>query len=283
MKTRNFLLALGCAAAFTACTNNDEPAVAPAMRTVTLSVEVAEPADTRVDYTEDGNTYKFKWSNSDKLRVFYEEQDGLYRKYEDFSIKTINGKQAEFQGVLPTGYNNVTIAYCNFTGEGGYQFQPEGEPITTDNPLEKQLTTSTVLYATNVSVNNNQLANVKLNHVYAYLLLKKDLLITSTSVTGTISYSIMTPSKLIFSSKEVTLDEESKAIDMFVDVTNGKLSNDYFVPIYVGKDGSSKLTLWTWVNSLPIMGGINQPAQAYMPGVIYEVKADNENWNPILK
>ena len=281
MKTRNFLLALGCAAAFTACTNNDEPAVAPAMRTVTLSVEVAEPADTRVDYTEDGNTYKFKWSNSDKLRVFYEEQDGLYRKYEDFSIKTINGKQAEFQGKLPTGYNNVTIAYCNFTGEGGYQFQPEGEPITTDNPLEKQLTTSTVLYATNVSVNNNQLANVKLNHVYAYLLLKKGLLITSPSETGEINYSIVTPSKLIFSSTEVML-EEGSSVYMYVDVTNGKLNNDYLVPIYVGEDGSSNLMLYCY-KAEPYSGGVNQPAQAYMPGVIYEVKADNENWNPILK
>ena len=42
MKTRNLLLALGCAAALTACTENDEPNVAPAPATkvVTLSVDV---------------------------------------------------------------------------------------------------------------------------------------------------------------------------------------------------------------------------------------------------
>ena len=71
MKTKNLLLALCCIATLTACSNNDELIVPPTMRTVTLSVEVAEPADTRVAYTanEDGTIYKFAWSGGEKLRV----------------------------------------------------------------------------------------------------------------------------------------------------------------------------------------------------------------------
>ena len=70
MKTRFLLPALAFAAVFAACSKENTPAEAPAMREVTLSVEVNEPAGTRVGYTENGDAYRFTWTSTDKLLVF---------------------------------------------------------------------------------------------------------------------------------------------------------------------------------------------------------------------
>ena len=114
MKTRFPLLALAFAAAFTSCTKENAPAEAPAMREVTLSVEVAEPAGTRVGYTANEDTYKFAWTSTDKLLVLYydESADGLTGQAV-FTIDQLNGKQATFSGSLPATVEDVLIVYSS--------------------------------------------------------------------------------------------------------------------------------------------------------------------------
>ncbi|MBR1941037.1 MAG: hypothetical protein IJ845_06870 [Bacteroidaceae bacterium] len=300
MKTRNLLLALGCAAAFTACTNNDEPAVAPVLRTVTLSVEVVEPADTRVAYsTDDEKTYKFKWSDTDKLRVFYNE-DGE-EKYADFVNKSYIGNKAFFEnqdGTFPSDYTGtVTIGYRSentFAGENGNLVNVNGEPITSDYPLTKALAAFTALYAENVAVTGGQLPdNVKLNHAYAYLLLKEGLLVTNSDMTvtssdGEMELRIGGDQRLSFSSTGMETKPYSLAAQTGrVYVTNGKLTRDYFVPINVGKEGGDAIELNTFAiqsidGTYPNSTAVTQPAHAYVPGKIYEVAADNTNWKATL-
>ena len=291
MKTRNLLLALGCAAAFTACTNNDEPAVAPAMRTVTLSVEVAEPADTRVEYsTDDEKTYKFKWSGTDKLRVFYNDGE---EKYADFVNKSYVGNKAIFEnqdGTFPADFTGtVTIGYCSankFAGANWNNVNVTGAGISSELPLTETLSASTALYAENVAVTGGQLPdNVKLHHAYAYLLLKKGLLVTNTDKTVTSSDSEMFlyiggEARLVFSSTGVETEPYSfPAQTREVYVTDGKLARDYLVPIYVGKEGGDAIELNTYAyHSDTKSTAVTQPAHAYVPGKIYEVAADNANW-----
>ena len=293
MKTRNLLLALGCAAAFTACTNNDEPAVAPTMRTVTLSVEVAEPADTRVEYsTDDEKTYKFKWSDTDKLRVFYNDGE---EKYADFVNKSYVGNKAIFEnqdGTFPADFTGtVTIGYCsanNFAGADGNNVNVTGAGITSELPLTKALSAFTALYAENVAVTGGQLPdNVKLHHAYAYLLLKEGLLVTdATKTVGSSDEEMFLyiggEARLVFSSTGVET-ESDPAQTRYVEVTNGKLTYDYLVPIYVGKEGGDAIELNTYAyqkidGTCTKSTAVTQPAHAYVPGKIYEVAADNAKW-----
>ena len=294
MKTRNLLLALGCAAAFTACTNNDEPAVAPAMRTVTLSVEVAEPADTRVAYTEDGTTYKFAWAEGDKLRMFYKNSSDE-EKYADFTVDatTISGGKADFTGTLPDDINGtVTIGYRfenNFVGANENKVDLNGYQINDSYPLVKNLAIRTVLYAEGVEVTGGTLPNVKLQHAYAYLLLKEGLLVTNSNKTVTSSDSEMFlyiggEARLVFSSTGVETEPYSfPAQTREVYVTDGKLARDYLVPIYVGKEGGDAIELNTYAyHSDTKSTAVTQPAHAYVPGKIYEVAADNAKWKATL-
>lgn len=294
MKTRNLLLALGCAAAFTACTNNDEPAMAPVLRTVTLSVEVAEPADTRVAYTtDDDKTYKFEWSASDKLRVFYKE--GETETYADFVIYSYVGNKAIFRnvdGTFPADYTGtVTIGYCYgnyFLGTNNNLVDAPGSGITAEWPLTTELAAKTVLYAENVAVTDGQLPdNVKLNHAYAYLLLKEGLLVTNSDKTVGSSDSEMYlyiggDRRLSFSSTGVeTVPYSGATQTRDVYVTNGKLTRDYLVPINVGKEGGDDIDLNTYFSHNGTKSTAEtQPAHAYVPGKIYEVAAGNTNWVP---
>lgn len=293
MKTRNLLLALGCAAMLTACTNNDEPAMAPAIRTVTLSVEVAEPADTRVAYTEEGTTYKFAWSDTDKLRVFYKE--GETEKYADFVIYSYVGNKAifrNFDGTFPADYTGtVTIGYCrenSFAGSNRNNVNALGSQITAEWPLTTELAAKTVLYAENVAVTDGQLPdNVKLNHAYAYLLLKEGLLVTNSDKTVGSSDSEMYlyiggDGRLSFSSTGVeTVPFSDPTQTRFVYVTDGKLTLDYLVPINVGKEGGDDIDLNTYFSHNGTKSTAEtQPAHAYVPGKIYEVAAGNTNWVP---
>ena len=290
MKTRNLLLALGCAAAFTACTNNDEPAVAPAMRTVTLSVEVAEPADTRVAYTEDGTTYKFAWAEGDKLRMFYKNSSDE-EKYADFTVDatTISGGKADFTGTLPDDINGtVTIGYRsanNFAGENGNLVNVSGNSISDSSPLVTGLAGSTALYAEGVEVTGGTLPNVKLQHAYAYLLLKEGLLVTdATKTVGSSDDEMLLyiggSQRLLFSSTGMeTSSYSNPAQTRFVYVTSGKLTHDYLVPINVGKEGGNAIELNTYAyQSSTKSTAVTQPAHAYVPGKIYEVAAENTNW-----
>ncbi len=282
MKTRNLLLALGCAAAFTACTTNDEPAVAPAMRTVTLSVEVAEPADTRVEYTEEGTTYKFAWAEGDKLCVFYNDDGEEMCDDFDIDATTIDGGKADFTSTtFPADFTgNVTIGYYK-------AIAPVGQRITQSSPLTMLLAAKTFLYAENVSVSDGQLPdNVKLSHAYAYLLLKEGLLITNETKTVESSDSEMlltmgTNKGYIFSSNGMQYNPSSQSGNQvrFVYVTNGKLTSDYLVPINVGKEGGDAIELKTYASQSSTKSTeVTQPAHAYVPGKIYEVAAENTNW-----
>ena len=289
MKTRNLLLALGCAAAFTACTNNDEPAVAPAMRTVTLSVDVAEPADTRVDYTEEGTTYKFEWIDTDKLRVFYNE-DGE-EKFTPFTISEINGKQATFTGTLPASVTNVTIGYAaqGFMGPSNNIAIVVGA----DQLGIIGLARNTYLYAENVTITGGEnvtLPDVKLQHAAAYLLLKEGLQVVDKSVTG--EYFYATPSfsepwnNLAFSSTGITKVSRS-SMQRFPDGSinsEGALTMDMLVSFPVDAAGETlalPFNIYDYDDyTYTFIGNATQPAHLYKPGVIYEVKADNANWEP---
>lgn len=294
MKTRNLLLALGCAAAFTACTNNDEPAVAPAMRTVTLSVEVAEPADTRVAYTEDGTTYKFAWAEGDKLRMFYKNSSNE-EKYADFTVDatTISGGKADFTGTLPDDFSGtVTIGYCdkNYFGGPDYNMASyNGESITETYPLENRLANRTLLYAEDVVVTGGTLPNVKLQHAYAYLLLKSGLEVTNASKTvksgDTEMYLVIGGNPgWIFRSNGMSIragQNGTQVRDVYV--TDGKLIRDYLVPIIVGKEGGDAIELNTYAEQSGTKStAVTQPAHAYVPGKIYEVAADNTHWKATL-
>lgn len=288
MKTRNLLLALGCTAMLTACTNNDEPAVAPAMRTVTLSVEVAEPADTRVEYTEDGTTYKFAWTAGDELRVFY--NNGTEEMQSIFEIKSFSGKQAEFQGDLPEDFNGtVNVAYSshwNAYNVGLSYIEVTDYGYTS---LEEALKGHTYLYAENVTITNGQLPNVKLNHAVAYLILKEGLQVTDADIT------IQEESKAVLnffapfwryaacSSSQVMGYNNAVAVGPYVYVEGGKLTHNILVPLllkeetevtpevdFTMKDSSNK-----WVHG----SKVEQPAfsRKFKPGVIYEMTS-TDGW-----
>ena len=290
MKTRNLLLALGCAAAFTACTNNDEPAVAPAMRTVTLSVEVAEPADTRVAYTEDGTTYKVAWAEGDKLRMFY--KNGTEEKQSIFEIKSFSGKQAEFQGDLPADFNGtVNVAYSstwnvNVSNDGSSDIDVTDYGYTS---LEEELKGHTYLYAENVTITNGQLPNVKLNHAVAYLILKEGLQVTDADITiqekrkAALDFYAPFWGYAACSSSEVMVKFNGWTVGPYVYVKDGKLTHNILVPLLIKEetevtptiDFTMKDSSGSWQHG----SKVEQSAfkKKFKPGVIYEMKT-TDNW-----
>lgn len=298
MKTRNLLLALGCAATFTACTTNDEPAVAPApaMRTVTLSVDVAEPADTRVGYTEDGSTYKFEWGTEDQLHVFYYDADAYEGKEATFTIKesSISGKKADFDGELPSTFTgDVTIVYsgkvledlensgvANFLRLTGYYGQ-------TDN-VASALADRTLLYATATVTEAGVLPDVKLNHMLSYLLLKAGLQVTQEGLTlgegdPELLLKFDVPGYIAFD-YEGYRNEGTGSIFGNIEVSDGKLTHDCLVPLFVGPEGKNNYNLdlsGCLIDYGNYQNNASQPAFTYKPGVIYEVKANNEKWQPV--
>ena len=286
MKTRNILLAFGCAVALTACTSNDEPAVAPAMRTVTMSVDVDEPADTRVAYTVDGTTYKFAWSGGEKLRVFYKDASNA-ETYADFAIETYSGKKATFKGLLPEGVTNVTISYdpnFNYVGENENAIMIGTRTFGTLAAESDMLASVTYLYAENVPVTKEgELPDVKLKHAVAYLLLDRGLQVTNNNQTypnddGEVCYINFSSSGyqyLQFSSTEMTFD--ISGIDCMVDVKEGKLTNYALVPLSLKEERTESLNfrflkgkspIWDYANT------VQQASHTFKPGVIYEVSAD---------
>lgn len=290
MKTRNILLAFGCAVALTACTSNDEPAVAPAMRTVTMSVDVDEPADTRVEYTEDGTTYKFAWSGGEKLRVFYKDASNA-EKYADFVIDTYSGKKATFKGELPTGVSSVTISYdpnFNYVGEQKNSVIIGTRTFGTLEAVSPLLPSVTYLYAENVPVTKEgELPDVKLKHAVTYLLLDEGLQVTDADLTipsdgitvGYISVSSPGCEYLEFSSTGMTLD--SYWIECSVKVQNGKLTEYALIPLTLKEETTEELSCyflkgtnpeWTYGTT------VEQASHTFKPGVIYEVSADTQ-WN----
>ena len=86
MKTRNLLLGMACMAAFTACSNNEEPVV-PAEQTRTVTINVGIGADTRSALTVDGNGLKRTWDSADILTVAFKDAKGT-STYEQFELKS---------------------------------------------------------------------------------------------------------------------------------------------------------------------------------------------------
>ena len=287
MNTRNILLAFGCAVALTACTSNDEPAVAPVMRTVTMSVDVDEPADTRVEYTEDGTTYKFAWSGGEKLRVFY--NDGA-EKYADFVIDTYSGKKATFKGELPTGVSSVTISYdpnFNYVGEDKNKIIIGTRTFGTPEAVSPLLPSVTYLYAENVPVTKEgELPDVKLKHAVTYILLNKGLQVANDEQTypnddGEVCYIIFSSpgyQYLQFSTTEMTFD--ISGIGCMVDVKEGKLTNYALVPLSLKEERTESLNFQFLKGKSPdwvYASTVQQASHTFKPGVIYEVSADT-NW-----
>lgn len=286
MKTRNILLAFGCAVALTACTSNDELAVAPAMRTVTMSVDVDEPADTRVAYTVDGTTYKFAWSGSEKLRVFYKDASDA-ETYADFAIETYSGKKATFKGPLPEGVTNVTISYdpnFNYVGEDKNAIIIGTRTFGSPEAVSPLLPSVTYLYAENVPVTKEgELPEVKLKHAVTYILLNQGLQVTNDEQTypnddGEVCYiKFSSPGYqyLQFSSTGMTFD--ISGIDCMVNVNEGKLTKYALVPLSLKEERTESLNFrffkgkspnWDYANT------VQQASHTFKPGVIYEVSAD---------
>ncbi|MBR1940303.1 MAG: hypothetical protein IJ845_03095 [Bacteroidaceae bacterium] len=277
MKTKNLLLSLCCTAALTACTTNDEPAVAPAMRTVTLSVEVAEPAGTRAEYTETETAYQFAWTDDDYIRVYYNE--GGEEKDAMFKIKTFSGKQAEFDVTLPTTVTNVSVTYGYL--DGGATVPVTGVTTVTDD-VASALKDRTILYAENVAVTADGLANVKLQHAGAYLLLRSGLQVVNSEITTDYSFALAEMSYYTFaiSSDGITkrLLDGVKKFNSSV-ISGGKLTSDVLVSFYVDPAGESlALPFQVLDSSNTPIGSATQPSHTYKPGVIYEVKANNTSW-----
>ncbi len=82
------LAALGMAACFTACSSDEEPALAQP-QAGKVSVTVDSGADTRLTYTkEDGTGYVGKWDSDDYLHMLFYYQ--IARK-EDFDLESEAG------------------------------------------------------------------------------------------------------------------------------------------------------------------------------------------------
>ena len=292
MKTRNLLLALGCATMLTACYNNDEPVVtpAPAKHVVTLSVDVNEPADTRVDYTDTETAYQFAWSENDKLRVFYDDGE---EKYADFTIKSFEGKKATFESTnFPADYTGeVAIVYAGLDFEfkdlnedglknglllSGYFGQ------TTD--VAADLASRTLLHAQAEVTEPGVLPDVKLNHMFFYLLLKEGLQVTQEDLTvgaddTELLLEFSEASDVSFISYGYVVSSMGSCFGN-IEVEAGKLTHDCLVPIFVGTS-SSELGLYGYYSGDKPRNGTRQPEFTYEPGVIYEVKASNGNWLPV--
>ena len=294
MKTRNLLLALGCAAAFTACTNNDEPAVAPApaKHVVTLSVDVNEPADTRAAYSEEGSTYKFAWSDGDMIVVFY--NDGSDEVYADFTIDTFDGKKATFTSEdFPDDFiGPVTIVYA---GGKFYYEDLDGNGMNNDLKLTgyygqttnvaADLAARTLLYAEAEVTEPGVLPDVKLNHMFSYLLLKTGLQVTQADLTvgaddTELLFDFWIPSDVSFDSKGYN-NSDAASIFGNIEVSDGKLTHDCLVPVFVGTESLTEgLNLSAYLSGYGRQYVTSQPSFTYEPGVIYEVKAD-KGWLPV--
>ncbi|MBR1941850.1 MAG: hypothetical protein IJ845_11100 [Bacteroidaceae bacterium] len=297
MKTRNLLLALGCAAALTACTTNDEPNVAPApaKKVVTLNVDVNEPADTRVEYEKNGTTYKFAWSDNDKLRVFY--NDGT-EKIATFTIdvSSIDGKKADFTSEdFPEDYTGyVTIVYkgrdlifSDISEDGmendlwlsGYYGQTTG--------VAADLANRTLLFAEADVTEAGKLPDVTLNHALSYLLLKKGLQVTQAGLNvgagdTELLLEVGTSRGISFSSTGCTVFDNHGSIFGDIYVTDGKLDNDCLVPLFVGEGSStSGYSVSGFFIGSEEYSGVSQPTFTYEPGKIYVVEAGNEKWEPV--
>lgn len=281
------MLALAFAAAFTSCTKENAPAEAPAMREVTLSVEVAEPAGTRVGYTANEDTYKFAWTSTDKLLVFYydESADGLTGQAV-FTIDQLNGKQATFSGSLPATVEDVLIVYSSKDiddpgfGLGYFDVSFYGTTVTDDDSVTNALTENTFLYAFAAIENGGALPNVKLQHGLAYLLLEKGLKMLNNETDYSISALNLTTynSCIFFDSNTIWSDslEDGGFAMKFND--NGCLTSDYLIPFH---PESTAFRLCFSFEEDDVYGVVFQQSYTYKPGVIYKVAADNEKWVPI--
>ena len=293
MKTRNLLLALGCAAALTACTTNDEPTVAPApaMRAVTLNVEVNEPADTRVEYTpetaEAVTTYKFAWTPGDKLSVYYNDGTEIVVPF-TIDDSSINGKSASFNGSLPDDYvGDVTIVYAGSEisqDEDGSFLLSGFSGRTTE--VAKDLAARTLLAATATVTEAGKLPDVKLNHQLSYLLLKQGLQVTQAGLTlgegdPELLLSFGAPTGVSPLSTGLFVKDTGGDLSSFssIYVNDGKLVNDCLVPLFVGGGPST--------NGYYIVGRMDGSTEeggafllnfTYEPSKIYVVEANNEKW-----
>lgn len=301
MKTRDLLLALGCTAAFTACTNNDElnTAIAPEanMRTVTLSVDVNEPADTRVKYTNEEGTYKFAWLAGDKLNVYY--NDGTEEKVAEFIIDptSIDGKKADFTGELPGSFTgDVTIAHAGVDfifNSSNKNLILSGFNGQTEN-FESDLAFRSLLVATAEVTEASVLPNVKLNHALSYLRLKTNLQVTQDDlqISGAEDDPELRfefdniPYCVKFSSTGYQVVETGPAI-VGIFVTDGQLDRDCLVPIFVGSEAVSQplqmkgRLVYGEGDFIVESEVVSQPEFTYEPGKIYVVEASNENWLPV--
>ena len=86
MKTRNLLLGMACMAAFTACSNNEEPVV-PAAKTRAVTINVSTGADTRTVLAVDGVGLKRTWASTDKLALLFLDADNN-KVFEEFDLKS---------------------------------------------------------------------------------------------------------------------------------------------------------------------------------------------------
>ena len=112
MKTRNLLLGMACMAAFTACSNNEEP-VMPAAQTRAVTINVGTGADTRSALAVDGVSLKRTWASTDKLSILFLDEDYTV-VLENFNLKSGAGTtSAVFEksdSKLPaTGTTNVLV------------------------------------------------------------------------------------------------------------------------------------------------------------------------------
>ena len=288
MKTRNLLFALGCAVAFTACTNGEVPVEAPAMRTVTIGVEVAEPATTRVAYTANEDVYKFAWTSTDELKVLYKTSEGSTGE-STFSIDKIkaNGKQATFTGELPDDAEKVLIVYSSktmykFPHSLRFEVVFHGTAVTDDDSVASALAESTFLYAFADVESSGELPNVKLQHGLSYLLLKKGLKMIVNKTAYTIPYLHTTTSSSCIAFKFNSIWNSALNDGFMIEFDgNGCLTSDYLIPFKpLGEIVFSVIYNDNHLDG-SVSGKVTQPPKNYQPGIIYVVAASGTAWAPM--
>jgi hypothetical protein len=195
MKTRNLLLGMACMAAFTACSNNEEP-VMPAEQTRTVTIKVGIGADTRTDLAVDGVGLKRTWDSEDRLNVAFKDAKG-----------------------------ELVVEQFNMTSGGG---TTSATFEKSDSELPTSGTTKVLVW---VSDREDAAVDISVQNGGFYDLSTKEWLMKETTVTdGEFSASVTLESQTIF----LKIPAGTKLVNNYTGDKNVKISvmNEYLVDRY---------------------------------------------------
>lgn len=306
MKATRIFWALGCVAALSACTGNDEPQVAQQeTRTVTFSLNV-EQAATRAEYSDNGTAYQFSWTDGDALSVVYEEDGEV--KNAKFTVSNASGGSADITGELPATVTTVGVYYPYIEkssiagGQSGYYFSDSDNGDFVNQSGLGNLGAYGCLGAVGVTVTDGALpATVKMQHLTSFLhfpagyqFFKEDdtttslnqyitlqAIVGSTMHCGQVTYS---PTAFAFPTQasitmymKATGENFNGLTATAVAVSDGKIQSDIYLPFFLSesKELVMALTVWkTMYSNVSWSKGSDAPTGTFEPGYVYTVGAD---------